>query len=578
MKVNYFLAQYLINLGARAVFGVSGANIEDIYDALLKIDQKTKDSNHPGIQAILAKHEFSAGAMADAYSRITGSIGIVLSTSGGGAFNLIPALAESFSSQVPVLALIGQAPTSTEGKGGFQDSSGLAGSINAETIFQGVSKYCKRITSPDEIPQALEEAVALALLDPKGPVILLIPKNIQQSEIKNEVYSTKQVVEQSQPPSDEIIKAISVIQESKKILIICGNGVCRTKSENHIEILAKILDADVALTADGKSGFNNYSPQYVGIVGAMGHSSVLTQLELADTCIIVGTRLPDLHRVGLDSILIRKKIVYIHSAAPFTPLNTDFIILKGSTYSILKTLVETLIKEKPKKLTTSLNQEVIHYSKMLFSSELYTHSREFLKTLETMIEPDSNILVDAGNIGASVVHFLKIPKTSTFNIALGMGGMGYSFGAGIGAVLANKKKTYVISGDGSFFMHGSEVHTAVELNLPITFIIFNNNAHGMCVTREQIYLRADYPLNRFKKSHLATGLAATYPSLLSFEVNHPNELEDCLYKNRNSTSTLFISIELSPDEFPPFHPFLQQLDRLTKNSEVTPRILSNEVK
>ena len=114
----------------------------------------------------------------------------------------------------------------------------------------------------------------------------------------------------------------------------------------------------------------------------------------------------------------------------------------------------------------------------------------------------------------SAIHHLPVRRDGRFVVALGMGGMGYSFGAGIGVAFARaRRRTVVIAGDGSFFMHGMEIHTAMQYRLPVTFLLFDNHAHAMCVTREQLFYDDLYSYNRFGPSRLGAGLAAMFPGL-----------------------------------------------------------------
>ena len=166
------IVEHLAAIGVDHIFGVDGANIEDLYDAA--------HFRHD-ITAILAKHEFSAATMADGYSRGGAALGVVAATSGGGSLNLVPGLGESFASRVPVLALIGQPPTTLDGRGSFQDTSGRNGSLNAEALFSAMSVYCRRVTTPQDIISALPEAIAAARTG--GPAVLLLPKNIQQGSV-----------------------------------------------------------------------------------------------------------------------------------------------------------------------------------------------------------------------------------------------------------------------------------------------------------------------------------------------------------------------------------------------------------
>src|SRR5918998_2784307 len=136
------IVEHLAAIGVEHIFGVDGANIEDLYDAAHFRDD---------IPAVLAKHEFSAATMADGYSRSGAGLGVVAATSGGGCLNTVPGLGESLASRVPVLALIGQPPTSLDGMGAFQDTSGRNGALDAEALFSAVSVYCRRVLSAQDI-------------------------------------------------------------------------------------------------------------------------------------------------------------------------------------------------------------------------------------------------------------------------------------------------------------------------------------------------------------------------------------------------------------------------------------------
>jgi acetolactate synthase-1/2/3 large subunit len=172
------------------------------------------------------------------------------------------------------------------------------------------------------------------------------------------------------------------------------------------------------------------------------------------------------------------------------------------------------------------------------------------------------IVVDAGNTGAAAVHYLPARRGGAFAVALGMGGMGYSFGAGIGMAFGRAKspvpgrRVVVIAGDGAFFMHGLEVHTAVHYRLPVTFVLFNNNAHAMCVTREQLFYGGGYSYNRFAPSRLGAGLAAMFPGLTSLDVADLDGFTTAVGAALDTDGPSVIGVECAADEIPPFAPFL----------------------
>src|SRR3981081_2994983 len=166
------IVKYLAASGVDYIFGVDGANIEDLYDAAF--------FRHD-ITAVLAKHEFSAATMADGYSRSGAGLGVVAGASGGGALNLIPGLGESLASRIPVLALVGQPATTMDGRGSFQDTSGRNGSLDAEALFSAVSVFCRRVVTPSEIVSALPSAIAAARTG--GPAVLLRPTDMQRAKV-----------------------------------------------------------------------------------------------------------------------------------------------------------------------------------------------------------------------------------------------------------------------------------------------------------------------------------------------------------------------------------------------------------
>jgi acetolactate synthase-1/2/3 large subunit len=188
--------------------------------------------------------------------------------------------------------------------------------------------------------------------------------------------------------------------------------------------------------------------------------------------------------------------------------------------------------------------------------------RDAMTELDRVLPAGVDIVVDAGNTGAAAIHHLPVRGRGRFAVALGMGGMGYSFGAGIGMAFARRRnggsngRVVVIAGDGAFFMHGMEVHTAVHYRLPITFVLLNNNAHAMCVTREQIYYNDFYSYNRFSPSNLGAGLAAMFPKLTSTDVSDAAGLAAAVRASLTVDGPSVVSVECAADEIPPFAPFL----------------------
>jgi acetolactate synthase-1/2/3 large subunit len=202
--------------------------------------------------------------------------------------------------------------------------------------------------------------------------------------------------------------------------------------------------------------------------------------------------------------------------------------------------------------------------------------RDAMAVLDGALPDGADIVVDAGNTGAAAIHYLPARRGGRFAVALGMGGMGYSFGAGIGMAFGRANsgrpggRTVVIAGDGAFFMHGMEVHTAVHYRLPVTFVLFNNNAHAMCVTREQLFYDDLYSYNRFGPSQLGAGLAAMFPGLTSVDVTDLDGFAAAMRAALDVDGPAVVSIECAADEIPPFAPFLSKVPvKVTATEEIT---------
>jgi acetolactate synthase-1/2/3 large subunit len=546
-RVVDFIVDQLAAVGVDYMFGVDGANIEDLYDAAYF---------HNGVTAVLAKHEFSAATMADGYSRAGCGLGVVMATSGGGSLNLVPGLGESLTSRVPVLALIGQPPTAMDGRGSFQDTSGRNGSLDAQALFSAVSVYCRRITSAEQIVTALPEAIAAAWRG--GPAVLLLPKDIQQALVP----ARSRLTSAPEPPvvGDPWPIARALRRAHGPVTIIAGEQVARDDARGDLERLRALLRARVATVPDAKdvSGSPGLgSSSSLGVTGVMGHPGIADAIRDSALCLLIGTRLSVTARTGLDDALGCAPMMSIGSAAPYLPcthIRTDD--LRASLGQLAMMLSGCGRRPDGLRVPETIGHQELIPPRHDGDGIRY---RDAVSALDAALPDDVDIVVDAGNTGAAVIHNLPVRRSGRFIVALGMGGMGYSFGAAIGMAFGRGRRVVVVAGDGSFFMHGMEMHTALQYRLPITFVLFNNNAHAMCVTREQLYYRDMYSYNRFRTSNLGAGLAAMFPGLRSVDVGEPGQLHTALGAALADDGPSVVSIECSADEIPPFAPFLAAL-------------------
>lgn len=545
MLVSDFITETLVQRGVRHVFGVGGANIEDMFAAVQR--------RRPVIRAVLCKHEHGAGTAADGYARLSG-LGVVMVTSGGGAMNLVHALAEARASDVPVLAIVGEPPRALQGRGAFQDTSGKGGGVDAQAVFQAAAGHCSRVMDAADVPDGVARALAAVSGARRGPAVLLLAKDLQVGALPEVPHSAPAVAVPRAPEPSALSAARDWI-EQRPIVIIAGPEVARARAQVELAELAEVLDANVATTPDARDAYDNRAAHYLGVAGAMGHPEVGRALQRAERVLLVGTALPLLARQGLEAILVAKRVL---SLGPQPPLisGTGWQHIGGDVVPVLRALA-ALPAARPRAAqpVTAAPVPDVHAA----PRDGLLGSAGVLCALDRRARDASVVLVDAGNTGASAVHHLRAPRGGRWLIAMGMAGMGYTFGAAMGAALATGQRCIVVAGDGAFFMHGMEIHTAVEHRLPITYVLFDNRAHGMCLVRERLLLGEHAGYNAFScRARLGGGLAAMFPGLFARDCQTYAELERALDGAFAVDGPSVICAELAEVEIPPFTVFQER--------------------
>ena len=555
------IVERLAELGIGTLFGVHGANAEDVFDAAVR---------SPRITPVIAKHEFGAGAMADGHSRIHGGPAAVLTTSGGGALNVVPALGESYDSRAPVLAIIGSAPRAGVGRGGFQDMLDPPDTIDLPAVLSGVVGCCRVVDDPSTLEAAFDdvvEALGLGL-----PAALIVPKDVQAaqaSEPTSMVEPFDSVSSHAPPRAQEPqgeerarVETIAHIADRLRAAANSGARVCfwageeasRSGVADTLAALACQVGGEVVVTPGGR---DVGAADCVGVTGVMGHPSAHAALAEADLVVAVGCRMSLTDRAGVDDVL-RDRTVHLGAHPPRWPGVEH--VHTADLPRALDTLLASL-RGLPA-ATPRLARHREYLSPPAAAGPLTM--RRAVEIIGAAMPLSSTVFADAGNAGASAIHYLPFGG-GRFVVALGMGGMGYGIAAGVGAAIGASSsnlehpRTVVICGDGSFLMHGMELHTAIEHDAPLTLVVLNNNAHGMCVTRENLYFPKTAGLNRFGDTDIAAGLAAMFPGLTVRRAGDPPSLISACADLMSRPGPNCLVVDVDPDELPPFGPFLKGL-------------------
>ena len=526
MLVKEFIPQFLVKNECDHVFGMSGANIEELFSEI--------QNTH--IDITLAKNEYNAAMMAIGYYQKQRKPGFVLTTSGGAVMNTLPVLAEAYSTYNPLFLIAGQAPSHLEGKGAFQDSSGKADSFNLEEVLTPMTTKTHKLKEGDDLSEVMIELYKKAIQS-KRPVALLIPKELFSTYTTGE--EIKKVHSSSNSKKKDLSQVDQILNKSKKLLIVVGEEVEKSFYQKAVLNLAREYNAKIACVPTQK-GFLPYNEKsFLGVIGMMGDKPVQIEFDNSDTLLFLGVQFNLLSSFGCKKTLAQKRIISIGTREDYIAENK------------LKFTCDPNIFLKKFQFDSPMN---IQKTKIEHDENSYS-LKSIMQKLNMAIKNGDDLFVDAGNTGASAVHHLKYKGDGVFYISLGMGGMGNSVGAAIGSCISSKNKTYTILGDGSFLMYGLEIHTALEKKLPLTFVIINNNSHGMCSTREEIFLNKKTDLNNFAPSYYAKGMREMFPGLETFEIKNRKELDSALETIKVSHKTSLLSITIENNELPPFNSF-----------------------
>lgn len=548
------LVHALTELEAGYVFGVSGANIEHLHDAIHR---------NENITSILAKTEIGAAYMADARARKTNKIAICCSTSGAGMMNLLVGLAESRAENVPVLAIIGQPPIHLEGKGAFQDASGFPGKVDALQLISACTKAAIKLADTDGFWEKFAALLVTAMSGEQGPVAILVPRNIFMQDMAPMPAKWLRAIAMRVVPAthaaQDVDLFLSLLTQAIKPLLVLGDGVTRSSARQHIDEFAVRARLPTATTMSAKGAFSHFEINFIGNNGIAGHESVDRCVNEADLIIVVGCKLDVMNRGQvLAAAENGTRLIAVNNVTPYFGQDSERITFVECEPGLFFEKVLKALARKPYQYQGSYPAiEYRPYQPIIENTPAAGDLSLSLamKTISPLIGEDEHVLIDAGNTGAAALHFLQLPPQCITTIALGMGGMGYTFAAAVGAQLGSRQQAWVIAGDAAFLMGGLEMHSAIEHQLPVLFLVLNNQGHGMCKTRQRVFFGARFEAVNYSAVNICqiAEALATPATLFSRRVESKSALAEALDNYlKQPVPTGIIEILIHREEWSPF--------------------------
>ena len=520
----------LIEQNIDTVFGYPGGQVLDIYESLYK--------HRKEIKHILTAHEQGAAHAADGYARATGKVGVCIATSGPGATNLVTGIAAAYMDSVPMVAITGNVPTSQIGTDSFQE-------VDITGITMPITKHNFFVDTIEELADTLRTAFRLAKSGRPGPVLVDIPKDIQEKICS---YEPARPVEKDEPFAAKdirITEAAEVINSAKRPFIYFGGGIMSSGAKNEVLALAEKIDAPMGCSMMGLSCIPTAQPGFLGMQGMHGHYASTQSMNKADVIIALGVRFNDRSTNDRLKFEPNAKIVHIDvDGSELSKTVNDYCSLRGDLKITIQSLLPLLqkktneawmktvekLKEEENKLLkemypSNVSELIKNPNKIENKNENKDKSDIVFKVdiadktvivdnanksdkdiknsnsitpihlysfLNNYIDENTVIATDVGQHQVWAAQMLKFKAERQFISNCGLGAMGYGMGAAIGAYLGTGKKTILITGDGSFGMNLNELATAVTYKIPLIIIILNNKTLGMVRQLQTMFYKKHY--------------------------------------------------------------------------------------
>lgn len=451
------------------VFGYPGAAICPFYDELLKSD----------IQHILVRHEVNGGHSASGYARMTGKPTVCIATSGPGATNLITAIATAYMDSIPIVVITGQVNSDQIGRDVFQEAD-ITGS--AEPFV----KHSFLVKNPEDICSVIKKAFYLAGSGRQGPVLVDVPMDVQKMECEC-TYPEKVDIRSYKPRAEgnklQVKRVIEAITKSERPLICAGGGIFAANAQKELKLLSEIYDIPVINTMMGLSNFDMTDGRYFGMLGMHGVPAANYAVSHCDLFILLGARVGD-RAVTAIKQLNGVNIIHIDIDPAEIGKNLAATVpIVGDLKIILNQLIESAPSVNShtdwiNELTEIKKTETFNKIEIC-GAEKPVNPKHFISALSNKIPLNSVIVADVGQNQIWTANNILL-REGRFLTSGGMGTMGYSLPAAIGAKLAAPEAEVIaICGDGSFQMQMMELATAVQHGVNVKIIVIVNNYLGM---------------------------------------------------------------------------------------------------
>ena len=545
------LVDALAKAGTEVLFGYPGGQVLDIFNCLPEAP----------FQFILGRHEQGCAHMADGYARATGRPGVCLVTSGPGATNTITGLATANMDGVPLVCITGQVPLGQIGTDAFQEA-------DMNGICRAVTKHSFLVQSADEIPETVAEAFYIATHGKPGPVVIDVPKNVQQALTSAEYperVSLRAYHPECYATASQLNRLAKLVNEAERPVLYAGGGVIAAGATKDIAQLARRAQIPVATTLMGLGSFPETDPLSLRMAGMHGTAAANYAINHADLLLAFGVRFSD--RVTGKLAACGKEAKIVHVDCDPASVGKNVRVDLGIVADVKDVLTTVASRVKPATHDAWLAQ-IAEWKKRRPMAYRQLHPnvimpQRVMEALDRATNGEAILATDVGQHQMWAAQYFRHTHARHFLSSGGMGTMGFGIPAAIGAAIGRPdQKVVAVCGDGGAQMTFEEIVVAVEHKLPITFVVINNGCLGMVRQWQELFYDKRYSgsiltvKGRLANERLEQDLAYDYlPDLVklaeahgaeAYRVIDPAKLDAVLKKAVRSARTTFVEVIVEP--------------------------------
>ncbi|MET2950824.1 acetolactate synthase 3 large subunit [Vibrio owensii] len=539
------VVQSLIEESVEQIFGYPGGSVLDIYDALhAKTDQ---------IKHVLVRHEQAATHMADGYARATGKPGVVLVCSGPGATNTITGIATAYMDSIPMIVISGNVPNNLIGNDAFQECD-IVG------VSRPVVKHSFLVKKAEDIPETIKKAFYISTTGRPGPVVIDLPKDILNPQIKLPYEYPETISMRSYKPTTsghkgQIKKALKALLEAKKPVLYIGGGAVISGAHEHIQALSDELNLPVVSTLMGLGAFPGTHKNSLGMLGMHGTYEANMAMHEADLIFGIGVRFDDRTTNNLEKYCPNAKVMHIDIDPSSISKNVKVDLpIVGSADKVLATMVGLLNEQGSNNDQEAIGQwwddiQVWRERNCLAyeTSPERIKPQQVIETLHKLTNGDAYVASDVGQHQMFAALYYPFNKPRRWINSGGLGTMGFGLPAGMGVKFAMpEEEVVVVTGDGSIQMNIQELSTAMQYDIPVKIINLNNRFLGMVKQWQDIIYQGRHSNSYMSSVPDFAAIAEAYGHV-GIRIETPDQLEAGLQKALDMKDRL-VFVDINVDE------------------------------